>query len=151
MLPPSRAYMAGGPHGPVKVSPLLQDMAPRPMLAPTPNASFLTEGNTITHSARSNQYLGMFSGTFRISIKTSPECFNRFCSLSCAEAETESSADTATHARIFRMIPPPSRFFAVFSGKRHDITSWVGAGNNLKVLGLGMRRQQRSTTMGELD
>jgi len=49
------------------------------------------------------------------------------------------------------MIPPPSRFFAVFSGKRHDITSWVGAGNNLKVLGLGMRRQQRSTTMGELD
>jgi hypothetical protein len=34
------------------------------------------------------------------------------------------------------MIPPPSRFFAVFSGKRNDITSWVGAGNNLKVLGL---------------
>src|SRR5215467_13786745 len=105
MLPPSRAYMAGGPQGPVKFPPLRQDMAPRPMLAPTPNASFLTEGNTITHSARSSQYLGMFSGTFRISIKTSPECFNRFCSRSCAQAVTDNSADTATTARIFRMTP----------------------------------------------
>src|SRR5215472_3688176 len=61
MLTPSSAYMAGGPQAPVKFDPLLHDMAPRPMLAPIPNAAFFTEGNTTTHSARSSHYLGMFS------------------------------------------------------------------------------------------
>src|SRR5215467_7712603 len=103
MLPPSRAYMAGGPQGPVKFDPLLHDMAPRPMLAPTPNAAFLTEGSTMTHSARSSQYLGMFSGTFSISIKTSPECFSRFCSRSCAGAKTDSSVTAAMKATPFLM------------------------------------------------
>src|SRR5579859_2129049 len=82
MLTSSSAYMAGGPQGPVKFDPLRHDMAPRPMLAPTPMAPFLTDGRTITHSARSNTGLGRLSGMLRISISTSPACRSRPCSFS---------------------------------------------------------------------
>src|SRR5215472_4017708 len=126
MLTPSRAYMAGGPQGPVKCSPLRQDMAPRPILAPTPNAAFLTEGSTMTHSERSSQYLGRLSGMLRISIRTSPECFNLFCSFSCAEAATDNIADTATNARIFRMTIL-HQDLVQSSGEtiQDDITGWL--------------------------
>src|SRR5205809_1133687 len=78
MLTSSSAYMAGGPQGPVKFEPLRHDMAPRPMLAPIPIAPFLTEGRTITRSARSRIGLGRLSGMFRISISTSPALFEPF-------------------------------------------------------------------------
>src|SRR5205809_1933456 len=78
ILTSSSAYMAGGPQGPVKFEPLRHDIAPRPMLAPIPIAPFLTEGRTITHSARSRIGLGRLSGMFRISISTSPALFEPF-------------------------------------------------------------------------
>src|SRR5260370_35214060 len=61
-LAPSQAYNAGGPHGPVKFEPPRQVMAPRPQLSPHPNARFLPDGMTMTHSAQSSQYLGIITG-----------------------------------------------------------------------------------------
>src|SRR3954468_13829427 len=43
MFAPSRAYIAGAPHAPVKFSPPRHVIAPRPKLPPTPIATLYTD------------------------------------------------------------------------------------------------------------
>src|SRR5882724_10760611 len=75
-----------------------------------PTASFFTEGITITHSDLSSTVLGMLSGIFRISIRTSPAWRRRSasCCWACAPIESKSAANATV--RIFFIVVPSSIF-----------------------------------------
>ena len=106
MLPPCSVYMAGAPHAPSNDLPVRQSIAPRPKLPPTPSATFIIDGMTITHSALSSRSRGMLSSTPRISSITTPQVSRRLCSLFCAPRAA--TLNTTQHATRNRNICTPS-------------------------------------------
>src|ERR1700682_2970788 len=91
--------MAGAPQAPLNFDPLRQTIAPRPQLAPTPKASFRTEGITMTHSAFSRSSWGMLSGMLITSCMTTPQVSRRSCSLFSFLAYT-APATSVRHAAV---------------------------------------------------
>src|ERR1041385_6487720 len=80
-----------------------------------PTASFFTEGITITHSDLSSTDLGMLSGMFRISIKTSPACRRRSASCCWACDIMENKSPTNVTAKIFFIVVPSKQVIAMLA------------------------------------
>src|SRR5690349_20253263 len=77
-----------------------------------PMASFLTDGSTMTHSARSSRSLGISSGIFRISLRTVAESLMRSTSLISPAAKLKCAESSATRTNSsFFMTPPQQKTF----------------------------------------